>query len=163
MLGMLFFEGHDGKIWKDHARNCAPYHLLHIDGQIDSSYKFQLYWNLCCVEVSIVLPLWFYVMIVWLVGAWIVWVWISRRIWWANGFVSNVCQVVDNHLHVCRIFLWIFIGLSIKVTNFASVKGALILVREVSIGMIAKPFTTSIICMYHGLLFIFSIVDVANI
>jgi hypothetical protein len=33
-LGVLLLEGHDGKLWKDHTRNCAPYHLPHIDGMV---------------------------------------------------------------------------------------------------------------------------------
>jgi hypothetical protein len=32
--GMLLLEGRDGKFWKDHTHNCAPYHLPHIDGMV---------------------------------------------------------------------------------------------------------------------------------
>jgi hypothetical protein len=32
--GVLLLEGRDGKFWKDHTRNCAPYHLPHIDGTV---------------------------------------------------------------------------------------------------------------------------------
>jgi hypothetical protein len=31
---MLLLEGRDGKLWKDHTGNCAPYHLPHIDGTV---------------------------------------------------------------------------------------------------------------------------------
>lgn len=41
-------EGRDGKIWKNHTRNCAPCHLLHIDGQIDTSSS-QISAGLKCV------------------------------------------------------------------------------------------------------------------
>jgi hypothetical protein len=30
---VLLLEGCDGKLWKDHARNCAPCHLPYIDGR----------------------------------------------------------------------------------------------------------------------------------
>lgn len=33
--GVLELEGRDGRIWKDHARNCAPCHLPNIDGNLD--------------------------------------------------------------------------------------------------------------------------------
>jgi hypothetical protein len=33
-LGVLLLEGRDGKFWKDHTHNCAPYHLPHIDGTV---------------------------------------------------------------------------------------------------------------------------------
>jgi hypothetical protein len=32
--GVLLLEGRDGKLWKDHTRNCAPCHLPHIDGMV---------------------------------------------------------------------------------------------------------------------------------
>jgi hypothetical protein len=32
--GVLLLEGHDGKFWKDHTRNCAPCYLPHIDGMV---------------------------------------------------------------------------------------------------------------------------------
>jgi hypothetical protein len=32
--GVLFLEGRDGKFLKGHTRNCAPCHLLHIDGMV---------------------------------------------------------------------------------------------------------------------------------
>ena len=35
--GVLELEGRDGRTWKDHARNCAPCHLPHIDGRIDTT------------------------------------------------------------------------------------------------------------------------------
>jgi hypothetical protein len=30
-------EGHDGVVWKDHVRNCAPCHLPNVDGTVDPS------------------------------------------------------------------------------------------------------------------------------
>jgi hypothetical protein len=30
----LFLEGRDGKFWKDYTCNCAPCHLLHVDGTV---------------------------------------------------------------------------------------------------------------------------------
>jgi len=30
-------EGHDGVVWKDHVRNCAPCHLSNVDGTVDPS------------------------------------------------------------------------------------------------------------------------------
>ena len=33
--GVLELEGRDGRIWKDHTRNCAPCHLPNIDGTMD--------------------------------------------------------------------------------------------------------------------------------
>ena len=33
--GVLELEGMDGRIWKDHTRNCAPCHLPNIDGRVD--------------------------------------------------------------------------------------------------------------------------------
>jgi hypothetical protein len=30
-------EGHDGVVWKDHVRNCAPCHLPNVDGTIELS------------------------------------------------------------------------------------------------------------------------------
>jgi hypothetical protein len=35
--GVLLLEGRDGKLWKDHTRNYAPYHLPHIDGMVHPS------------------------------------------------------------------------------------------------------------------------------
>jgi hypothetical protein len=35
--GVLELEGRDGRVWKDHARNCAPCHLPHVDGTVDPS------------------------------------------------------------------------------------------------------------------------------
>jgi rubredoxin len=32
--GVLLLEGRDGKLWKDHTRNCAPCHLPNIDGTV---------------------------------------------------------------------------------------------------------------------------------
>jgi hypothetical protein len=32
--GVLLLEEYDGKFWKDHMRNCASCHLLHIDGTV---------------------------------------------------------------------------------------------------------------------------------
>jgi hypothetical protein len=31
---VLLLEGCDGKLWKDHTRNCVPCHLPHIDGTV---------------------------------------------------------------------------------------------------------------------------------
>jgi hypothetical protein len=31
---VILLEGRDGKLWKDHTRNCAPCHLPHIDGTV---------------------------------------------------------------------------------------------------------------------------------
>jgi rubredoxin len=33
-FGVLLLERRDGKFWKDHTRNCALYHLPHIDGTV---------------------------------------------------------------------------------------------------------------------------------
>jgi hypothetical protein len=33
---VLLLEGWDGQTWKDHMCICAPCHLLHVDGQVDS-------------------------------------------------------------------------------------------------------------------------------
>jgi hypothetical protein len=30
-------EGHNGVVWKDHVRNCAPCHLPNVDGTVDPS------------------------------------------------------------------------------------------------------------------------------
>jgi hypothetical protein len=35
--GVLMLEGHDGVVWKDHVRNCAPCHLPNVDGTVDPS------------------------------------------------------------------------------------------------------------------------------
>ncbi|KAH8953381.1 hypothetical protein BDL97_08G023200 [Sphagnum fallax] len=35
--GVFMLEGHDGVVWKDHVRNCAPYHLPNVDGIVDPS------------------------------------------------------------------------------------------------------------------------------
>jgi hypothetical protein len=35
--GILILEGHDGVVWKDHVRNCAPCHLPNVDGTVDPS------------------------------------------------------------------------------------------------------------------------------
>jgi hypothetical protein len=35
--GVLLLEERDGKLWKDHTRNCTPCHLPHIDGTVHSS------------------------------------------------------------------------------------------------------------------------------
>jgi hypothetical protein len=32
--GVLLLEGCNGKFWKDYTRNCALYHLPHIDGTV---------------------------------------------------------------------------------------------------------------------------------
>jgi hypothetical protein len=32
--GVLLLKGRDGKLWKDHTRNCAPCYLPHIDGTV---------------------------------------------------------------------------------------------------------------------------------
>jgi hypothetical protein len=34
---VLMLEGHDGVVWKDHVRNCAPCHLPNVDGTVDPS------------------------------------------------------------------------------------------------------------------------------
>jgi hypothetical protein len=36
-FGVLMLEGHDGVVWKDHVRNCAPCHLPNVDGTVDPS------------------------------------------------------------------------------------------------------------------------------
>ncbi len=36
-FGVLMLEGHDGVVWKDHVRNCAPCHLPNVDGTIELS------------------------------------------------------------------------------------------------------------------------------
>ncbi len=36
-FGVLLLEGRNGQTWKDHVHNCAPCHLLHVDGHIDLS------------------------------------------------------------------------------------------------------------------------------
>ncbi len=36
-FGILMLEGHDGVVWKDHVRNCAPCHLPNVDGIVDPS------------------------------------------------------------------------------------------------------------------------------
>lgn len=33
--GVLELEGRDGRIWKDHSKNCAPCHLPNTDGTMD--------------------------------------------------------------------------------------------------------------------------------
>jgi hypothetical protein len=35
--GVLMLEGPDGMVWKDHVRNCAPYHLPNMDDTVDPS------------------------------------------------------------------------------------------------------------------------------
>jgi hypothetical protein len=35
--GVLMLECHDGVVWKDHVRNCAPCHLPNVDGIVDPS------------------------------------------------------------------------------------------------------------------------------
>jgi len=35
---VLLLEGQDGQTWKDHVCNCMTCHLLHIDGQVYSSF-----------------------------------------------------------------------------------------------------------------------------
>ncbi len=44
---VLLLEGQDGQTWKYHVCDCAPCHLLNMDGQIDllcnGSYQSTMY------------------------------------------------------------------------------------------------------------------------
>jgi hypothetical protein len=60
-LGVLLLEGRDGKLWKDHTRNCAPCLLPQIDGtvhpstsHIPASLRCQLCGNAKCAATMII-------------------------------------------------------------------------------------------------------------
>ena len=46
---MLLLEGRDGKLWKDHTRNCAPCHLLHINGTVHHGLSHISVGLQCCL------------------------------------------------------------------------------------------------------------------
>jgi hypothetical protein len=59
--GVLLLEGCDGKVWKDHTRNCAPCHLPHIDGtvqpgtsHIPTGLRCRLYGSTKCAATMVI-------------------------------------------------------------------------------------------------------------
>jgi hypothetical protein len=69
--GVLLLEGHDGKFWKDHTCNCAPYHLPHIDGTVYPG-TFHIPAGLRCRLCGVLnlLLRWLFVIFVLLGGIW---------------------------------------------------------------------------------------------
>ena len=60
--GVLLLEGRDGKLSKDHTRNCAPCYLPHIDGTTHPSLSHIFDGLLAvCVVVPRGPPQWFFV------------------------------------------------------------------------------------------------------
>jgi hypothetical protein len=92
---VLLLEGRDGKLWKDHTRNCAPCPLPHIDGtvypgtsHIPTGLRCRLYGS-----ANVVL-LWLFVIFALQGGTWSVLLHHSQRSYLDSGLAQSVLGVL---------------------------------------------------------------------